>query len=152
LSLFDTSRLDPSLKSTTGGPDNPPPPLPCPASPTNTNSILRPMIYQHSVIGVIVFSVLMLVVFGLLSAGLAYLDLFLASYIAQHLTARLRGQLFEHLQRLSLDWHGKQKKGDLVQRVTGNIADIEKYVTDGMVDLLAAILTIIGVAVIMWTI
>ena len=152
LTLFDTSRLDPSLKSPNGGPDLPPPPSPCPASSGNTSSITKPPVYQHSVIGVIVFSVLMLIVFGLLSAGLAYLDLFIASFIAQNLTARLRGQLFEHLQRLSLDWHGKQKKGDLVQRVTGNIADIEKLVTDGMVDLLAAILTIIGVAAIMWTI
>src|SRR6266702_4012609 len=152
LTLFDTSRLDPSLTPPVKGPDLPPPPSPCPAAPGNTNSITKPPVYQHSVIGVIVFSVLMLIVFGLLSAGLAYLDLFIASFIAQNLTARLRGQLFEHLQRLSLDWHGKQKKGDLVQRVTGNIADIEKLVTDGMVDLLAAILTIIGVAAIMWTI
>src|SRR5437588_82189 len=50
-----------------------------------------------------------------------------------------------HLQRLSLDWHGKQKRGDLVQLVTGNIADIEKLVTDGLVDLLAGVLTLIGV-------
>jgi ABC-type multidrug transport system fused ATPase/permease subunit len=42
-----------------------------------------------------------------------------------------------------------KKKGDLVQRVTGNIADIEKLVTDGLVDLLAGILTLIGVAIIM---
>src|SRR5207244_4662830 len=96
--------------------------------------------------------VLMLIVFGTLSALLAYLDLFLAAYIAQNLTARLRNQLFEHLQRLSLDWHGKQKKGDLVQRVTGNIAVIEKIVTDGLVDLLAAILTLIGVASFMFII
>jgi ATP-binding cassette, subfamily B, bacterial len=54
------------------------------------------------------------------------------------------------LQRLSLDWHGKQKKGDLVQRVTGNIADIEKLVTDGLVDLLAGVLTLIGVASVMF--
>ena len=78
--------------------------------------------------GVIIFSVLILIVFGILSAILAYITLYLAAFIAQNLTARLRRQLFEHLERLSLDWHGKQKKGDLVQRVTGNIADIEKLV------------------------
>ncbi len=91
----------------------------------------------------------MLLLFGTLSAVLAYLDLYLAAFIAQNLTARLRVQLFEHLQRLSLDWHGKQKKGDLVQRVTGNIADIEKLVTDGLVDLLAGVLTLVGVVSIM---
>src|SRR5205085_10047487 len=107
------------------------------------------MLTHHSVIGVIVFSVLMLIVFGILSAILAYIQLYLAALIAQNLTARLRGQLFEHLQRLSLDWHGKQKKGDLVQRITGNIADIEKLVTDGLVDLLAAVFSLAGSGAVM---
>lgn len=103
----------------------------------------------HTLLGVIIFSAAMLIVLGGLSAILSYIQLFLASYIGQNLTARLRKQLFSHLERLSLDWHGKQKKGDLVQRVTGNISDIEKLVTDGLVDLLAGILTIIGVTIVM---
>src|SRR5260221_5382451 len=48
-----------------------------------------------------------------------------------------------------MDWHDGQKKGDLVQRVTVNIADIEKLVSDGLIDLLAGILTLAGVVVIM---
>ena len=103
----------------------------------------------HTQLGVIIFSCTMLVVLGLLSALLSYVQLFLASFVGQNLTARLRKQLFAHLERLSLDWHGKQKKGDLVQRVTGNISDIEKLVTDGLVDLLAGFLTIIGVIAVM---
>jgi ABC-type multidrug transport system fused ATPase/permease subunit len=103
----------------------------------------------HTQLGVIIFSATMLVVLGLLSAVLSYIQLFLASFIGQNLTARLRKQLFGHLERLSLDWHGKQKKGDLVQRITGNISDIEKLVTDGLVDFIAGILTIVGVIVVM---
>ena len=91
----------------------------------------------------------MLTVFGLLSALLVYIDLYLATYIAQNLSARLRENLFDHLQRLTLDWHDRQKKGDIVQRLTGNIADIEKLVNDGLVDLLAGILTLAGVAIVM---
>src|SRR5213079_1393635 len=87
--------------------------------------------------------------FGLLAALLAFLVLYTAAHIGQHLTARLRNQLFDHLQRLSLDWHGKQKTGDLVQRLTGNVADIEKLVTDGLVDLLAGILTLAGMVIVM---
>lgn len=101
---------------------------------------------DHTVLGVILFSAAMLIVFAILDALLGYIQLFLAAFIAQNLTAKLRKQLFEHLQRLSLDWHGKQKKGDLVQRVTGNISDIEKFVTDGLIDLVSSILTILGVA------
>ncbi len=150
LTAFDTPALDPTLRpippSTVPGQ---PPPAPCPASPSDPNSVLHPRITQHSVIGVIVFSLLLLAIFGTLSALLVYLELFLATFVAQNLGARLRAQLFDHLQRLSMDWHEKQKKGDLVQRVTGNIADIEKLVTDGLVDLLAGTLTLLGVAAIM---
>ena len=150
LDLFDTPALDPSLNPPPGGHQAlPPPTSPCPANPANPRTFITPDITHHSVIGVIVFSVIVLVVFSTLSALLVYIDLYLATFIAQALSSRLRKQLFEHLQRISLDWHGKQKKGDLVQRITGNIADIEKFVTDGLVDLLVGILTLIGVASIM---
>src|SRR5258706_3041082 len=106
----------------------------------------------HTVVGVILFAATLLVAATILDAIFGYLQLFLAAFIGQNLTARLRKQLFEQIQRLSLDWHGKQKKGDLVQRVTGNITDVEKFVTDGLVDLLGGILTLIGVSIIMYTI
>jgi ATP-binding cassette subfamily B protein len=149
LDIFDTPIIDPSLRDPVTHKVIPPPTSLCPVSQTDLYAAAHPVLTHHSLNGVIVFSVLMLIIFGLLSAVLAYLDLFLASFIAQNLTARLRNQLFDHLQRLSLDWHGKQKKGDLVQRITGNITDIEKLVTDGLVDLLAGMLTLIGVAAIM---
>src|SRR5581483_4658861 len=104
---------------------------------------------RHSVIGVILFSASVIIVLGMLNAVLSYVELRMASSIGQNLTARLRKQLFGHLERLSLDWHGKQKKGDLVQRITGNIADIEKLVTDGLVDLVTSVLTILELIVAM---
>ena len=150
LTLFDTPTLDSSLNSLVPGQSAlQPPPAPCPATPSNINSVLHPRITHHSVIGVIVFSLLLLIISGLVSAALLYLDLFFATTIAQGLSAQLREELFDHLQRLPLDWHDRQKKGDLVQRLTGNIADIEKLVNDGLIDLLAGILMLVGVATIM---
>ncbi len=148
LNMFDTPQIDPALAPLAPGqPAQKPGLSECPISPTDPHPVL--VTNHHSTNGVIVFSILLLIVFGILNALLAYLDLYLAAYIAHNLTARLRNQLFDHLQRLSLDWHGKQKKGDLVSRVTNNIADIEKLVTDGLVDLLAGVLTLIGVASVM---
>lgn len=153
LSRFDTPALDPSLRpSKLNEQSDQPPQAPCPASPSDINSVLHPRITQHSVIGVIVFSLLVLLTFGLLSALLIYCELFLATFIAQHMCARLREELFDHLQHLGLEWHDMQKKGDLVQRVTGNISDLEKLVTDGLVDFLAGILTLVGVATVMLSI
>ena len=143
LGLFDNPALDPSLKFAL------PTASQCPATPGDTQSIQNPTKTQHSTIGVIVFSVTLLIVLSIISAILGYFDLYIATHLAQNLSARLRTTLFEHLQRISLDWHGKQKKGDLIQRITGNIADIEKLVTDGLVDLLVGGLTLLGVLVFM---
>jgi len=103
----------------------------------------------HSLTATLVFLIIMLIVLGALDAVLSYGQQFIATYIAQNLSARLRKNLFDQLQRLSLDWHGKQKKGDLIQRITGDIANIEKLITDGLVDLLGGILTIITAIVLM---
>jgi len=113
------------------------------------NSPLTGHNQTHTILGVILASVAILIIFSSLGALLAYIELYLAAFLAQNLSARLRKNLFEHLQRLSLDWHGKQKKGDIVQRVTGNIADVEKFMTDALVDSLTGILTIIGVLSVM---
>jgi ABC-type multidrug transport system fused ATPase/permease subunit len=100
--------------------------------------------------GVIAFSVAIIIVLGLLNSLLTFIQLYLASRIAKNLTTRLSKQLFGHLQRLSITWHGANEQGDLVQRVTGNMADLEKFVADGMVDSVAGSLTIIGVIIIMF--
>jgi ABC-type multidrug transport system fused ATPase/permease subunit len=102
-----------------------------------------------TILAVILFSASAIVILGVISGILAYIELYLAAYTAQGLSARLRKKLFAHLERLSLDWHGKQKKGDLVQRITSNISDIEKLITDGVVDLISGFLTIFGIIVVM---
>ncbi|HEV2582289.1 MAG TPA: hypothetical protein VGT44_15650, partial [Ktedonobacteraceae bacterium] len=101
LDKFDIPLFDPSLNNPIAGqPALTPGLTPCPISPSDANPIT--VTTHHSTYGVIVFSVLMLILFGTIAAVLGYLDLYLAAYIAQNLTARLRNQLFEHLQRLSL--------------------------------------------------
>jgi ABC-type multidrug transport system fused ATPase/permease subunit len=146
-SWFDIPQIDPSLQRDPRFAPSVPPETQCPINLNDPHG--RIVTVRHSTIGVIVFSILMLIIFGLLSALLAFVDLYLAAYVGQKLSARLRNQLFDHLQRLSLDWHGKRQKGDLVQRVAGNVADIEKLVTDGLVDLLAGVLTLVGVVSVM---
>ncbi len=108
LGLFDNPALDPTLNFAL------PTASQCPATPGDTQSIQNPTKTQHSTIGVIVFSVTLLIVLSIISAILGYFDLYIATHLAQNLSARLRTTLFEHLQRISLDWHGKQKKGDLI--------------------------------------
>src|SRR5207237_1286081 len=95
------------------------------------------------------FSSLLLPGLSVISALLSYIQVLIAARVGSSLSNRLRDRLFDHLQHLSLDWHGRQRTGDLVQRITGNILDVEKLVTDGLVDLLAGILTLVGILIVM---
>src|SRR5437764_2395763 len=105
---------------------------------------------QHSPIAIILFATTLLLGLGLLSAGASYVQLYLAAFVGQNLSARLRQKLFDHLQHLSLSWPGQQKTGDLVQRLIANVTDIEKLVTDGLVDLLTSILTLAGMVLVLY--
>ena len=99
--------------------------------------------------GMISFSVTLFIVLGLLDALLSFILLYLAAFIAKNLTSHLSRDLFNHLLRLSIQWHNSHEQGDLAQRVTGNMADLEKFVADGLVDTLASALTVIGIVVLM---
>ena len=103
----------------------------------------------HTETAVIVLAGVMFVVFGLASAILTFAQMRSAVHVAQHLSSTLRRKVFGQMLALPLDWHGRQRTGDLVQRVTGNIADIEKLVTDGLVDLLSGMLTLLGIVAVM---
>src|SRR6266700_2853618 len=141
--IFNAATPPPTVKGV-------PPPSKEPSSPFNlVLNLYSPA--PHSSSTIVTFLIIVLVVLGLLDAGLIYLQLFLTSRVAQNLSARLRKKLFDQLQRLSLDWHGKQKKGDLVQRITGDIANVEKLVTDGLVDSLGDILILVVAVYFMWT-
>jgi ATP-binding cassette, subfamily B, bacterial len=103
----------------------------------------------HTQMAVIAFAGIMFLTLSVLNALMTHLQLRIAASTAQNLGRHLRTTVFAHLERLPLDWHGRQRTGDLVQRITGNVADIEKLVTDGLVDLLSGILTLLGIVVVM---
>jgi ATP-binding cassette, subfamily B, bacterial len=104
----------------------------------------------HTQLGVILFAGAMLLLLGVVSALVSYVQLAVAAFVAQDLGARLRDRLFTHLEHLALAWHGRQRVGDLVQRVSGNVTDVEKLVTDGLVDLLSGVLTLTGILLVMF--
>ncbi len=101
--------------------------------------------------GVLAFSVTMIFVFGLVSAGLSYFQLRSSVSIAKGLTLLLSNRLFNHLQCLPVSWHRKHEggEGDLVERIMGSMEDLEKFVVDGLIDLLTSILTLVGIFAIM---
>ena len=104
---------------------------------------------SHTLVGVILLSVSLLVLLNVVNALVTYAQNSIASLLGKNLTAWLRRELFAQIQRLTLDWHNKQKKGDIIQRIIGDIAALERLVTDGLIEVLTGILTLVGCIIIL---
>lgn len=80
----------------------------------------------------------------------SYLQTYFVSWVGQHMLLDLRRTLFAHIQKLSLDFFGRQKTGWIVSRLTNDIDTIDQLVTDGMTSLVTNGLTLAGAAVLLF--
>jgi ATP-binding cassette subfamily B protein/subfamily B ATP-binding cassette protein MsbA len=69
--------------------------------------------------------------------------------LGQRMVHDLRGQLYAHLQRLSLAFHGRQKLGDLMLRVTGDSFAVQTMIMNGMLPILSAATLLIGMLIVL---
>ena len=89
------------------------------------------------------------VIAALVYWGATYLQNYLVGWVGQRALQQLRLRIFAHLQRQSIGFFSRQKTGVLVSRLTNDIAALDQLVTDGIVTLVSASLTLIGVVVIL---
>ena len=84
---------------------------------------------------------------SLVNLGASYLQTYLTSWVGEHVIYDLRRSLFEHLQKLSLDFFSRQKTGWIVSRLTNDIDALDQLVTDGVTSLVTNSLTFVGAIV-----
>ena len=77
------------------------------------------------------------------AGALGFADDYLATWIGERFLLDLRTSFFAHLQRLSLDFFDRRRLGDLISRLTGDIASIEAFVLSGVTDALSYLLRIV---------
>ena len=83
---------------------------------------------------------------GVINWGATYLQTYLVSWVGQRALADLRGRIFSHLQSLSIGFYSRNKAGVLISRLTNDVQALDQLVTDGIVTLFSASLTLIGTA------
>ena len=74
---------------------------------------------------------------------------YLLSWVGQRMLATLRGDLFRHLQRLSLSYHDTHIVGVTVSRVMNDVAVINELLSQGVITLIGDLLVLVGIMVIM---
>ncbi|MEV6164308.1 ABC transporter ATP-binding protein [Streptomyces sp. NPDC052052] len=70
---------------------------------------------------------------AVIGALLGYLGSSLAAWIAERFVMRLRAKVFGHLQVLPPHFYQRNRRGDLVERLTGDVEAIEALVVSGIV-------------------
>jgi ABC-type multidrug transport system fused ATPase/permease subunit len=73
----------------------------------------------------------------------------LVSQVGQRFVYDIRRDLFAHVQRLSLQFHGSRRSGDLMSRLTGDITSLQDLVVIGVSNALGNGMTIALMVVVM---
>jgi ATP-binding cassette, subfamily B, bacterial len=69
--------------------------------------------------------------------------------LGQYMTWSLAGDLFRHLQRLSLLFHTRREAGDLIERVTTDSYSIDTLLTGALLPVIEAVATLASVIIVM---
>src|SRR3954449_8220977 len=78
----------------------------------------------------------------LLGGLVSFADDYLSTWIGERFLLRLRTDFFRHVQNLSLDFFERSRLGDVLSRLTNDIAAIENFVLSGVADALSYALRI----------
>ena len=74
---------------------------------------------------------------------------YLMTIVSQQLLYRLRGEVFDQLQRLSLSFYDYNEAGDLMSRLTNDTNTIGHIMNMGLMRLLGSLLTLVGIVLAM---
>jgi len=93
---------------------------------------------------------LLLLTAYLLDNGFQAASSWLMARISQDALRRLRRDLFEHLQTLSISFFDSHTAGELMSRLTNDIDAINQAVSQNVVSLVAGVLSLIGIVIAMF--
>jgi ATP-binding cassette, subfamily B, multidrug efflux pump len=96
-------------------------------------------------------AVIAIVLFSLLRGLFAFLQVFWAERNSQGVAFDLRNDLFAKIQRLSFSYHDRNQTGQLMVRATDDVEKVRLFLGQGLVQLVGALVLIVGTLVIMFS-
>jgi ABC-type multidrug transport system fused ATPase/permease subunit len=89
------------------------------------------------------------IVSALLVWGATYAQTYLVGWVGQRALADLRLQIFRHLQEMPVSFYERRSAGVLISRMTNDVEALDSLVTDTVITLFQATLTLVGSIVIL---
>lgn len=101
--------------------------------------------------GHLVFLVILMTGVNVFTAATGAIRGYMMAWVGQNVTRRLRDETYEHLNALSLDFYQQRDTGNLMSRITQDVGRLRDFITNGLQDIIGDSLTIIFIAVIMFS-
>lgn len=95
---------------------------------------------------------LMLISVAILRGIFLYLKNTLASKSAENTTKRIRDDLYDHIQRLSYDYHVKSETGELIQKCTSDVDTIKRFLDIQLVEVAGSLFMLVFIIYVMFNI
>jgi len=93
---------------------------------------------------------LLLLAAYLFDNGFQAVSSWLMARVSQDALRRLRRDLFEHLQKLSIAFFDRHTAGELMSRLTNDIDAINQAVSQNVISLVASVLSLVGIVIAMF--
>jgi len=96
-------------------------------------------------------NIAVLFVVGVVTLGWGgrYLEELFLGYVGQKILYRVRTEMFDHLQRLSLRFFDQNKVGRIMSRVQSDVHQIQELLASGMLNVVFSAVTLVAIACIM---
>lgn len=105
------------------------------------------LIYEHGD-GIQTFIVMLGVIYAVMSIS-SFLQNYWMIGVSQKTVYKLRGDLFNHLHFLPIDFFVKRRHGELMSRVTNDIDNVSQTLNSSFIQILSSVLTFAGMLVFM---
>ncbi|MDV5097135.1 ABC transporter ATP-binding protein [Pseudomonas sp. LSJ-87] len=86
---------------------------------------------------------------GLLGTVLAGVNRYLHTRLSGRILFALRDDLYRHLQQLSPTFYGRRRIGDILSRLDGDVAEIQRFAVDSLFSAVSALIGLVGAVVLM---
>lgn len=96
--------------------------------------------------------ILLLLFFYILSAAFMYLQQYIMAGVAQNTVKDMRTDVDNKLNKLPIKYFDANSKGDILSRVTNDVDNISSTLQQSLTQLITAVVTIIGITIMMLTI
>lgn len=92
-----------------------------------------------------------MIVVGIVSTVLGGLNRFLHTSLSGRILFSLRSAVYRHLQQLSPEFYGRRRLGDVMSRLDGDVAEIQRFAVDSLFSIVSSVIGLVGASVLMLT-